>query len=108
MTEPTPPGRGSASDLGQYSAVDQCSLCRRRELTRPVCAAFPDGIPIEIIIGVVDHLEPVEGDHGLQRLPTPPSTTDGPVLYYLVTAVGTGVEGAVWMSQDEQAIGYLA
>jgi hypothetical protein len=32
---------------------------------RPVCRAFPDGIPVEISYGENLHLEPVEGDHGI-------------------------------------------
>jgi hypothetical protein len=32
---------------------------------RPRCRAFPDGIPEEIAYGDNEHLEPVEGDHGI-------------------------------------------
>lgn len=31
-----------------------------------VCKAFPDGIPFDIQDGENLHLEPVEGDHGIQ------------------------------------------
>lgn len=30
------------------------------------CTAFPDGIPTEIRIGLVDHTKPYPGDHGVQ------------------------------------------
>ena len=33
---------------------------------RPVCEAFPDGIPNGIAYGDNKHLKPVEGDHGIQ------------------------------------------
>ncbi len=33
------------------------------------CAAFPEGIPEEILNGEVDHHEPYEGDHGIQYEP---------------------------------------
>ena len=36
------------------------------ENERPICAAFPDGIPREIAYGPELHLEPFEGDHGIQ------------------------------------------
>ena len=32
---------------------------------RPACAAFPEGIPLEIAYGSNLHLEPVRGDHGI-------------------------------------------
>ena len=33
---------------------------------RVVCMAFPDGIPADIAYGKNLHLEPIEGDHGIQ------------------------------------------
>ena len=37
------------------------------ELTeRNYCSAFPDGIPTDIAYGDNKHLEPVEGDQGIQ------------------------------------------
>jgi hypothetical protein len=36
------------------------------ETERPVCKAFPDGIPEEISYGDNLHLEPYPGDNGIQ------------------------------------------
>jgi hypothetical protein len=33
---------------------------------RPICAAFPDGIPREVLSGKNDHREPIDGDNGIQ------------------------------------------
>ncbi|MHB9146654.1 MAG: hypothetical protein ACYC5Y_15165 [Symbiobacteriia bacterium] len=46
-----------------------CQICRRLNKTRHdalVCTAFPDGIPMEIVLAGTDHTKPHEGDHGLQ------------------------------------------
>ena len=33
---------------------------------RPVCRAFPNGIPTRIAYGPILHTAPVDGDHGVQ------------------------------------------
>ncbi len=33
------------------------------------CAAFPQGIPADILAGRSNHIEPREGDHGIQFSP---------------------------------------
>lgn len=38
-------------------------------LLDPKCAAFPDGIPNEILLSKLDHRQPVAGDHGIQFAP---------------------------------------
>mgnify|MGYP003114413880 FL=1 len=30
------------------------------------CKAFPDGIPVDILTGGIDHHSPIEGDNGIQ------------------------------------------
>lgn len=56
----------------------QCSNCVNlsnavNKEGRPVCMAFPDGIPEEIITGDADHSKPYPGDHGFQYDPIDPS-----------------------------------
>lgn len=40
------------------------------------CEAYPVSIPIEILVHVVDHHRPVEGDHGLQFVPRGSASDD--------------------------------
>lgn len=51
-----------------------CMSCRHFDAAvkdRDVCEAFPEGIPVEILDGSVDHRQPVEGDHGVRWEPSP-------------------------------------
>ena len=50
------------SDMSQSG---QCVGCARYRGFGE-CAAYPEGIPPEVIDGDVDHTEPYPGDHGLQ------------------------------------------
>ncbi len=38
----------------------------------PTCLAFPEGIPENILIGDVDHSQPIDGDNGFQYDPIDP------------------------------------
>jgi len=38
---------------------------------RPICAAYPEGIPDEIAYGEERHLEPYPGDGGIRYEPEP-------------------------------------
>ena len=47
---------------------DQCVLCKHYRMTG-TCAAFPRGIPDEILTGAFDHTQPYPGDHGVRFEP---------------------------------------
>lgn len=57
--------RSIEDDKPQFQAVGICHRCVHRETTF-TCAAFPDGIPSLILAGRINHIEPIEGDHGIQ------------------------------------------
>ena len=44
---------------------NSCSRCIRY-LEARTCLAFPQRIPDEIWVGDVKHIQPIEGDHGMQ------------------------------------------
>jgi hypothetical protein len=46
-----------------------CGVCVHFRPKTTSCAAFPDGIPIEVASGQVSHLDPLEGDRGIQFEP---------------------------------------
>jgi hypothetical protein len=57
-----------AEDDLQLSA---CSYCENKLPGGAVCKAFSDGIPDEILLMGNDHMEPIEGDNGIQFEPKP-------------------------------------
>jgi hypothetical protein len=49
----------------------QCESCLHlhSNWSTPTCAAYPEGIPTEILYNEVDHRFPLPGDHGIQFEP---------------------------------------
>jgi hypothetical protein len=45
-------------------SLSPCQCCRHRESFR--CAAFPDGIPGDVMTGHRLHFDPLPDDHGVQ------------------------------------------
>jgi len=48
------------------NASVQCNACKHRIKGTAECAAFPDGIPAEILTAAYDHTQPFPGDQGIQ------------------------------------------
>lgn len=60
------------------TVLPQCQNCIHLVSTStPRCTAFPEGIPMEILVNNLDHRKPVKGDNGTRyeaanpRLPHP-------------------------------------
>lgn len=66
LKDPAPKG---VEDTG-YMVVSQCPTCTHFDRDKIVCTAFPEGIPIGILMGEIDHSVPYDHDgvtdHGIQ------------------------------------------
>ena len=51
---------------------EQCLHCRHYQ-GQATCAAYPNGIPSDVMTGKVDHRKPVKGDHGIRFEPLQPT-----------------------------------
>lgn len=54
--------------------ISQCMLCSHCHVETPVptgwsCDAYPEGIPEDLVSGVVDHRQPADGDRGIRWEP---------------------------------------
>lgn len=49
-----------------FERLGICHTCVHRRANGLNCDAFPEGIPVEIIIGDVLHTSPYPGDNGIQ------------------------------------------
>lgn len=55
----------------------QCWRCKHFDADDKTCLAFPDGVPMVVLLGDVDHRLPFPGDNGVQFEPkedSPPTT----------------------------------
>lgn len=51
----------------------QCMVCKHAKWVKGVsytCAAFPEGIPHNVLNQTLDHRRPIPGDHGVQYEPS--------------------------------------
>jgi hypothetical protein len=54
----------AANDRNTMHSLSPCQCCRHRDGFR--CAAFPDGIPGDVLKGLRLHFDPLPGDLGVQ------------------------------------------
>lgn len=68
---------GTLHDSGEYETVDDlqvslCANCWRKFDGAATCDAFPEGIPLAILLGLADHRKNLPGDLGLAYDPVEP------------------------------------
>ena len=62
--------------IAEFTPLGICWKCAHKHLGAATCAAFPAGIPQAVILGDVDHREPVEDDNGIQFEPIAETNDD--------------------------------
>ena len=63
------PNKMSWGDDNSPEAVGICHMCKHKYSVSPGCAAYPSDIPMDILLGRIDHRDPVNGDNGIQFEP---------------------------------------
>jgi hypothetical protein len=58
-------GRFDEDNDPVFQQVGICQSCKHRR-SGGKCRAYPDGIPVDILVGNVFHTVPLPGDHGIQ------------------------------------------
>lgn len=49
----------------KYLRFASCATCIHKDIGKPTCNAFPDGIPAAILEGKIRHNKPYPGDSGI-------------------------------------------
>ena len=71
-----------------YLTCITCAICmeckhfKEMRNMKPICSAFPQGIPEAVWTGTLLHTIPVKGDHGFQYEKAEIEDTDLPELLY--------------------------
>jgi hypothetical protein len=50
----------------KMEVVGICHTCTYRHADLFTCKAFPEGIPVEVLVGRFLHVDPYDGDNGVQ------------------------------------------
>lgn len=73
---------GALNTPNEGEEVGICGKCVRLfEEAAYTCSAYPDGIPMVIMVGTVDHRKPYEGDGGQTFIPRETYRKDYPGDY---------------------------
>ena len=62
----TPEFQEAEEDMAENMIGEPLCFSCKHTNNNGTCKAFPDGIPLEIVSGEVNHFQPYEGDNGIQ------------------------------------------